>query len=252
MQPPESSLGSSLESSAPDVGDGIVVGRASWNFSGDVCKSFLPHVRRSVPLYDAGHDLVCKLSDFFIGPQSTCYELGVSTGELLRKLCRHNESKPDTRWIGIDVEPPMIEMAKEHCESCSNVELLVGDIHDFDYGRSDFIVSYYCVQFTPPRLRQQLFEKLYASLNWGGALVLFEKVRAPDARFQDIATALYSDFKTENGYTDVEILSKSRSLRGVLEPFSSNANVDLLKRAGFVDIWPVMKYVCFEGFVAIK
>ena len=88
--------------------------------------------------------------------------------------------------------------------------------------------------------------------SFGRVLILFEKVRAPDARFQDMATALYSDFKTEQGFSDVEILSKSRSLRGVLEPFSSGANIGLLQRAGFIDIWPIMKYICFEGFVAIK
>ena len=29
-------------------------------------------------------------------------------------------------------------------------------------------------------------------------------------------------------------------------------NLDLLKRAGFVDIMTVFKYICFEGFLAIK
>jgi len=28
--------------------------------------------------------------------------------------------------------------------------------------------------------------------------------------------------------------------------------MDLLKRAGFSDIMTIMKYVCFEGFLAIK
>lgn len=234
------------------VGDGIDAGRGKWTFSGDVCKTFVPHIKRSVPLYEHGHDLICKLSDFFVGPESTCYEIGVSTGELLEKLSRFNESKPETRWIGIDAQENMIAAAKEHCAGCANIELIVDDVTDFDFASSDLIVSYYCIQFIPPRHRQRLIDRLYKSLNWGGAFILFEKVRAPDARFQDIATALYSDFKTEQGYTDVEILSKSRSLRGVLEPFSSGANIGLLQRAGFSDIWPIMKYVCFEGFLAIK
>jgi tRNA (cmo5U34)-methyltransferase len=37
-----------------------------------------------------------------------------------------------------------------------------------------------------------------------------------------------------------------------MEPFSSQGNIDMLKRAGFVDIVTVQKYVCFEGFLAIK
>jgi tRNA (cmo5U34)-methyltransferase len=49
-----------------------------------------------------------------------------------------------------------------------------------------------------------------------------------------------------------EIINKSRSLKGTLEPFSTNGNLDMLRRAGFVDIMTVIKYVPFEGFLAIK
>mgnify|MGYP005999120603 CR=1 FL=1 len=46
--------------------------------------------------------------------------------------------------------------------------------------------------------------------------------------------------------------SKSKSLKGVMDPFSSSANFDMLKRAGFKDIMTVLKFVNFEGFLAIK
>ena len=95
-------------------------------------------------------------------------------------------------------------------------------------------------------------DKLYQNLNWGGALLLFEKVRGADARFQDIITASYIEYKLRKGYSADDILSKSRSLKGVLEPFSSQGNVDMLKRAGFIDINTIQKYLCFEGFLAIK
>ena len=47
-------------------------------------------------------------------------------------------------------------------------------------------------------------------------------------------------------------IAKARSLKGVLEPFSTAGNLGLMERAGFVDIMSVFKYVCFEGFLAIK
>ncbi len=62
----------------------------------------------------------------------------------------------------------------------------------------------------------------------------------------------YDDYKLNEGYSPEEIISKSRSLKGVLEPFSTQGNIDLLQRAGFVVIMTVMKYLCFEGFLAIK
>ena len=146
----------------------------------------------------------------------------------------------------------MTRKAAEQCRDLDRVSIVTADIADFDFEPADLIVAYYTVQFIRPRYRQLLIDRIYSSLNWGGAFVLFEKVRSPDARFQDVMTALYTDYKIDRGYSADEIVGKSRSLKGVLEPFSTQGNLDLLSRAGFSDVMSVMKYVCFEGFLAIK
>ena len=65
-------------------------------------------------------------------------------------------------------------------------------------------------------------------------------------------STIYEEFKLFNGFNEQEISSKKKSLKGVLEPFSSQANIQMLKRAGFKDVSTVAKFVCFEGFLAIK
>lgn len=146
----------------------------------------------------------------------------------------------------------MVREAAGYTPRADNIAFVHGDICDHPYDPSDLIIAYYTVQFVPPRHRQALIDRLYQSLNWGGALLLFEKVRGADARFQDIATALYTEFKLDSGYTPDEIVAKTRSLKGVLEPFSSQGNLDLLHRAGFADVMTIFKHVCFEGFLAIR
>lgn len=146
----------------------------------------------------------------------------------------------------------MILKAKNKTSGLKNVSLEIADVNLYDFDKSDFIVSYYTIQFIQPKLRQQLINKIYESLNWGGAFVWFEKIRGNDARFQDIMTTLYNDYKLEQKFNSDDIISKTRSLKGVLEPFSTQGNLDLLKRAGFVDIQIVMNYICFQGFLAIK
>lgn len=233
------------------VGDSIAAHNAGWSFGEDVPETFVNHVRRSVPFYDAGHELICELSDFFVKDDSICYEIGVSTGELLGKLARHNAGKR-ARWCGIDVEDKMVARAAKHLSGLSNVEVHVGDAVNWEFGKTDMVVSYYCLQFIAPKSRQIVVDTIYERLNWGGCFILFEKVRAYDARFQDMMTSLYQEFKLRQEFTPAEIVAKARSLKGVLEPFSTQGNLDMLKRAGFVDIMSVMKYVCFEGFLAIK
>ena len=67
-----------------------------------------------------------------------------------------------------------------------------------------------------------------------------------------MSAQIYHEFKLQQGFSEEEILNKQRSLKGVLEPFSTQGNLDLMKRAGFVDVMSAMKWVCFEGFLAIK
>lgn len=238
----------------PIVGDEIAMEPTRWNFGGDVPGKFVAHARRSIPYYEDCHQLIARLSDHFISERSTCYDLGASTGRLIHLLAERHP--PTVRWVGIDCEAAMVREAEAagglKRDGTGGIEFVEGDICEHHYEPSDLIIAYYTVQFVPPRRRQELINRLYNTLNWGGALVLFEKVRAPDARFQDIATALYTEMKLEHGYSPEEILAKTRSLKGVLEPFSTDGNYSLLQRAGFVDIMTIFKYVCFEGFLAIR
>ena len=224
---------------------------AGWSFE-NIADDFDEHVRKSVPLYDDGHDLVCKLSDFFMPPSATVVEIGTATGVLAEKFLNHNSRRSDISYIGIDCVESMLEKARERCAGDERVLFKNDDIVTGSLDKSTMIISYYTMQFIHPRFRQDVYNKIYEALEWGGAFVLFEKVRAPDARFQDITAQLYIEFKLDQGFTDTEILGKQRSLKGVQEPFSTQGNLDMLKRAGFVDMMTIMKSICFEGILTIK
>ena len=232
------------------VGDNIDSGNASWKFSGEMVNDFEQHVAKSVPLYNEGHDMILKLSDYFVKDDSICYEIGTSTGILSYKLAKRFEDR-GAKFVGLDIEEDMIALAREKYQQ-HNLSFIYDDVLAYNFEPSDFITSYYVVQFIRPSQRQKLIDNIYQSLNWGGAFLYFEKVRAPDARFQDIMTGVYNEYKLEQGYTSEQIVQKSRSLKGVLEPFSTQGNMDMLKRAGFVDMMTVAKFGPFEGILAIK
>lgn len=235
------------------VGEGISVNDSRWSFSGTAAKHFETHARKSIPYYREGHDVVCRLSDFFVHDNSVVYELGTSLGTLLQKLAKRHPAKSGIKWIGVDCEVDMIAHAqKSSQEMKGSLEFVLDDITSMSMLKSDFVVAYYTIQFVPPRLRQELLNKIYSSLNWGGALIVFEKVRAPDARFQDYMTQIYNEYKLDQGYSAEEIMNKSSSLKAVLEPFSTQGNLDLFQRAGFKDVMSVQKWINFEGFLCIK
>jgi len=237
---------------APSVGDEIVADNAGWTFSRLDEASFAHHLRRSIPFYDDGHDLVCRLSDFFVRDDSVVYDIGSGVGELLAALAARHRARREMRLVGIEVEPRLTEFARNRCAQFPGASIEEADVAGYEFQPNDLTVSYYCLQFVHPKFRQSVIDSIYEHLNWGGAFILFEKVRGPDARFQDILSTLYVDYKLEQAFTPDEIVAKTRSLKGVLEPFSTQGNLDLLTRAGFVDVMSIFRYLCFEGFLAIK
>ena len=222
----------------------------SWNFKKSTVKNFDKHIKLSVPHYKEGHELIYKFSEFFIKEDSLCYEIGTSTGTIISQLSKKFKNKTNAKFIGIDSEKEMIALANK--KKKKNLTFTHADIKNYNLKRSDLIISYYTIQFIHAKHRQKIFNSIYESLNWGGAFIFFEKVRAPDARFQDITSQIYDDFKSENGFNEKEILLKTRSLRGILDPYTTEENIKYLKRSGFKDISSIQKFLCFEGFIAIK
>ena len=104
------------------------------------------------------------------------------------------------------------------------------------------ITSFYTVQFIHPSKRQTLFDKIFKSLNWGGAFIYFEKVRAPDARYCDIVSQIYQDYKSDEGYSAEEIISKIKKLKRCYGALYGKGNTDLFKKIDFKDFTTIMKF----------
>ncbi len=234
-------------------GDNIKTKNAAWSFDGDTFKNFDKHINKSVPLYQETHDLYLNFSDFFLQENSKIIDIGSSTGTFLINLHKkHNKTKKGLKFEGYDAINKMIIYSNKKKPKQKNIKFIKKDINKIDFKNSCLISSFYTIQFISPKKRQALMNKIYKNLNWGGAFFMVEKVRGSDARFQDIISQVYLEYKLSKGYNANEIINKSRSLKGVLEPFSSNANLQMLKRSGFKDIFTVFKYHCFEGWLAIK
>lgn len=238
-----------------NAGDSITTNRGAWDFKNINTEEFEKHVSKSVPNYIEGHEYIRFLSDYFIHTESRIYDIGCSTGNLISKLSKYHKDKSDLIFLGIE---PSLNFKKEFLVNTSNLtpshsfEFVNSDIQETRLEKTDLVIAYYTIQFIPPRHRQKIITNIYENLNWGGGFFFFEKVRGDDARFQDMLNLAYLEYKKSNGYSNDEIMNKMLSLKGRLEPYSSNENDSFLKRAGFKDICTISKHLCFEGKLAIK
>ena len=240
-----------------ELGDDLSADRGKWSFSDIKHEKFENHISRSVPGYELGHKYITFLSDYFISSNSTIYDIGCSTGNLLRKLSDYNSKKDNLKFIGIEPVERFEKLFEENttkgnANKSHSFEFEKSSIQEINLEKSDLIISYYTMQFIKPKYRQLIVDNIFKSLNWGGGFFFFEKVRGVDARFHEMINLAYLEFKQDEGYSNNEIISKMFSLKGVLEPYSSKENFNFLERAGFKDMTMIHKNLCFEGILAIK
>lgn len=132
------------------------------------------------------------------------------------------------------------------------MNIIAGDITDFEFEPSSVVVLNFVLQFIAPEKRDALMKKIADSLVPGGILVLSEKFKFADETIQNTLFDLHLDFKKANGYSDLEISQKRTSLENVLISDEVPTHIARLKNCGFshASVW----YQCFNfgSIIAIK
>lgn len=229
-----------------DVGDGLRCAPGAWTFGGDVASVYDEHVRRSVPSYEAVHELVISHATRVVRSADRIYDLGCATGRLTERLAEKFEHSPV--W-GVDVEPTMIAAASQ---PFSRARYLCNDLRRIQLEQCGLVVMLYALQFVPAPERAAVVQRVFDSLRPGGALFLAEKVKRRDAAFElSCQRALY-DFKRSRGFTEVQIAAKAQSLKTVLVPAFDDENVALMHNAGFGVVHHLFRHSCFDAWLAIK
>ncbi|EPB8177075.1 methyltransferase (plasmid) [Clostridium perfringens] len=219
----------------------------NWEFDEEVARNFDIHVRKSVQMYEEFHELISKMSKFFIEDDTNVLDIGTSTGELLKKLVCPNRN---CKYIGIDNKVAMVNKAIEKLGDEFFIENI--DIKDYKISNCSVITMVLVLQFLKISDRQDVINKIYSALNKGGAFFFVDKIRTENVIINDIYNDLYYDFKLRKGLNSHEILQKNRSLRGIQKTMSLDENLNIIKKAGFNTIDIFMKYNNFIGILAIK
>ena len=223
-----------------------------WRFDERLAAIFDGHIHASVPFYDEIHRMAAEMSDWFIHDSSLIYDLGTSTGEGVRRIYERHRNK-SIRFVAIDFSKEMIEKARHNLLHVPDVQFLVSDLNNpFQITEASLVLCMFTLQFLKPSSRPQLLKEIFRGLREGGALVLVEKVLGVTPRIDEMWTDLHDDMKRRNRISDYDIITKRRSLRGVLKAASLEDNLNLLRQAGFEETDIFFKWYNWAGIVAIK
>jgi tRNA (cmo5U34)-methyltransferase len=232
------------------IGHDIHFGSNTWSFR-DAVETFDAHIASSIPFCLEQRDFIAGLARFFMHDGARIYEIGVSTGRLAEQVLARAK-KRELSYVGIDNEAAMVEKARQNLAHDTRFTAVVADAAQFAFEPANLVLSFYTLQFIPLAKRLRLLSSIFVALESGGALILYEKTLATNARIQDVLTQLYFEFKASQGFTSEEILNKAITLQGILDPCTSAQNLSLLRQAGFATVETIYRQHCFEGYLAIK
>lgn len=225
-----------------------------FEFNEPVARVFDDMLERSVPFYKECQQMVIDLALHFVQKDSAVYDLGCSTGTLLKHLVKAIPKSKRIHFVGLDNSEAMLKKArgklKSHLTRCDLVE---ADLEgDFELADASVVIMNYTLQFLPPRRRAAMLNKIYKGLRPGGGLILIEKVQGESDGLNDLFIDEYHAYKQSQGYSKLEIAKKREALEKVLIPLKPGKNRDLLIEAGFRQVDIFFKWFNFAGFVAIK
>lgn len=197
------------------------------------------HIALSIPGYDNLTDRICQYAEYFIEQETNVYDIGCSTGKLLKRLPQFKR----VRYVGID-------NSKLLPESGGCYQFLNADLRLYErFENASLVCSVFTLQFLPSVVRRQVIERIEKALLPGGAFIVCEKVFSPSARLQNIINSLYYQQKRQHFNGD-EILEKEQKLRSNMRIRSMS---ELLEELGFIGTIEVFwKSFNFVGLIVVK
>ena len=222
-----------------------------WSFqTKEIAKNFDKHVRQSVPMYDEIQSMVAELVNFYTRDGDNILDLGCSTGNTLANIKKEINKK--LQFEGYDNSLEMLAIAEHRVKGVGFLSWnLNAGLPNHD-GKYSAIISLFTMQFVKMENRQNLISDIYSKLRKGGVFIMFEKIQGNNAHFNEMFVDLYQDMKVRQGLSPADNLKKSQSLRGVMNPITTEANENLLFNAGFIDVDMFYKWYNFAGFIAVQ
>lgn len=221
-------------------------------------EGFDEHIETSIRGYSNLLDDVIDLSRYYVEDGTNIFDIGCSTGKLTERMLDSNQAFcQDGNYIGVEIAEGFFDNLINRKNDISkaypwaNVEFITKDIRDVEITNASLVTSIFTLQFMSKRHRQDVINKIYDGLNDGGAYIFSEKTLCENAKFQDMLTFNYYDYKRKT-FTTEDIMDKEKTLRNMMKPNTWKEIISMLNIAGFTEIQPFWRNYMFVGAIAIK
>jgi len=238
--------------------------RGDFVFDERVAHVFSDMIARSVPGWSELVRLIGLIGARLAQPGARIYDLGCSLGatsaSILARLPETAGTNADAsadasadaiKLYAVDRAPAMLDELRVRLApeiARGRLQPICADLLDLTIADACLVVMNLTLQFIPPAHRLPLLRRIRQGLRPGGALILAEKVAIADE--DGLLTQLHADFKTAQGYSQLEIARKRAALEQVLIPDRPAVHLARLREAGFTRVQPFFQCLSFVGWIA--
>ena len=226
----------------------------TFTFNEEVTEVFEDMIDRSVPGYTSSLRLIENLSRKYFIEGTHCYDLGCSLGASSMSLMKAM-GKREGKVFAIDNSPAMIAACEQKCADLTKtgkVKFIKQDVNEAQIDKASVVVINFVLQFLNSKDRDGLLKKVFLGMKQGALLILSEKIHFDNKFRNQTISNLHHQFKSNKGYTKMEISRKRDALEGVLVTDLETLHLQRLESIGFKKVRKVMTNLNFMTLVAEK
>ena len=226
----------------------------TFTFNEEVTEVFEDMIDRSVPGYTSSLRLIENLSRKYFIEGTCCYDLGCSLGASTMSLMKAI-GKREGKVFAIDNSSAMIAACEQKCADLiktEKVKFIKQDVNEAQIDKASVVVINFVLQFLNSNDRDGLLKKVFLGMKQGALLILSEKIHFDNKFRNQTIYNLHHQFKSNNGYTKMEISRKRDALEGVLVTDLESLHLQRLESIGFKKVKKVMTNLNFMTLVAEK
>ena len=226
----------------------------TFTFNEEVTEVFEDMIDRSVPGYTSSLRLIENLSRKYFIEGTHCYDLGCSLGASIMSLIKDKGNR-EGKIFAIDNSPAMIAACEQKCADLiktGKVKFIKQDVNEAQIDKASVVVINFVLQFLNSKDRDGLLKKVFLGMKQGALLILSEKIHFDNKFRNQTIDNLHHQFKSNNGYSKMEISRKRDALEGVLVTDLETLHLQRLESIGFKKVRKVMTNLNFMTLVAEK
>lgn len=205
-------------------------------------------IPRLIPRYREQHDVILQLIPSETNANIKILDLGAGTGILSAVLL---SAFPQAKVLAFDLAQNMLKTCQTNLSAFrERLTLQQGNFAEDDFGSGyDLVVSGLAIHHLDSAGKQQLFHKLFHSMNPGGILLIRDIVTGATPRLTEQYEQLWRQYMKANGEDDAAWFQK------YLEediPSSVEEQTKWLAEAGFADAgchWRYLNFAIFGGVI---